>query len=30
MCKNIIKKELEKSGKEIKFDIVSNPEFLKE
>ena len=30
MCKNIIKKELEKSEKKIKFDIVSNPEFLKE
>ncbi len=30
ICKNIIKEELKKSGKNINFDIVSNPEFLKE
>jgi len=30
MCKNIIKEELEKREKTIDFDVVSNPEFLKE
>ncbi len=30
VCKNIIKEELEKAWKNIEFDIVSNPEFLKE
>ena len=30
LCKNIIKKELNKRWKKINFDIVSNPEFLRE
>ncbi|MGE4443984.1 MAG: UDP-glucose/GDP-mannose dehydrogenase family protein [Candidatus Altimarinota bacterium] len=30
ICKNIIKEEIQKRGKKIDFDIVSNPEFLKE
>jgi UDPglucose 6-dehydrogenase len=30
MCKEIIKKELQKRKKILDFDIVSNPEFLKE
>jgi len=30
MCKNIIQDELKKRGMEVDFDVVSNPEFLKE
>jgi len=30
LCKDIINKEIQKRGKDIDFDIVSNPEFLRE